>query len=549
MLFSRRFMPYFFTQSLGALNDNVFKNVLLLMVSYSQVNTLPMAVDLFVNLAAGLFILPFLLFSAHAGQLADNVDKALLIRRLKMFELCIMLVAMWAILTHSYLVMLLLLFLMGVQSAYFGPVKYSLLPRILHEHELVSGNAWVEVGTFLAILMGTLSAGIIVASDMSTYWAAAMVFVLALLGVIASRLIPDVPCLTPVTSPFSIIKATRATIARGRKNWDIWMAILAISWFWFLGATYLTQIPNFSRVTLNADPTVVSLLLLLFSMGIGIGSFACERLSHQQVELGIAALGLLVLGLFGIDLYSALPSAPVTAPMWDVVHFIADTRHYRLMFDLFMIGVGGGLFIVPLYTFIQVRAKEEECAQAIACNNIFNALFMVASAIIAMLLLVGLQWPIERLFLVLAYSSLLVLLTLLLTWSELLIATFSYGVCRIFNRCVIVNTAELDKIKEDKETSILIEVERLNLLTLLVVNSLFSRPVYVATQPQSATGLTKYLIACRQRSDVTAPAAVLMCCQGDEIPTAVEPVTTLKCRVTRQSKGYLLGRVETVISR
>ncbi|MEZ9820995.1 MFS transporter [Shewanella sp. 10N.286.45.A1] len=550
MLFSRRFLPYFVTQCLGALNDNVYKNVLLLMVSYSQIDALPIDVHLFVNLAAGLFILPFLLFSAHAGQIADSIDKATLIRRLKVLELLIMSAAVLAIFSHSYLTMLLLLFLMGGQSAYFGPVKYSLLPRVLSEHELVSGNAWVEMGTFLAILAGTLSAGLIVASEHVTYWAAGSVVTLALMGVFSSWMIPSIPSSNKVKPKFSIIKATVTSISKVRKSRDIWIAILAISWFWFVGASYLTQIPNFARITLHSDPTVVSLLLLLFSIGIGIGSFVCERLSCKQVELGIAPLGLIVLGVFGIDLYAALPILAAPTAVFDVVTFVSDAIHYRLMFDLLMIGVGGGLFIVPLYTFIQARADENECAQAIASNNIVNALFMVTSAVFAMLVLNGLQWKIEQLFLLLAFGNLLVLLILLLSWSELAMSAFSYVLRRMLNWQSINNTEELAALKQDKTAAIIIEVERFDLSTLFVINGLFNRPVYIATpQPDTQQNcLERYFINKRQWDGAMQPLPVLVCTQGAILPASIDNARWVKCSIKHGKKSWLRGGIEVKLT-
>ncbi len=477
MLLSRRFLPYFVTQCLGALNDNVFKNVLLLLVAYSQVDELPIDVNLFVNLAAGLFILPFLLFSAHAGQVADYVDKSALIRRLKLLELVIMSFAVFAIVSHSYMVMLLLLFLMGVQSAYFGPVKYSLLPRVLDNSELVSGNAWVEMGTFLAILAGTISAGLIVASHNATDWAAASVFILALIGVFTSRFIPSIPAHSTQKPHFSIVSATLANINKARRTPGIWVAILAISWFWFVGATYLTQFPNFARITLHADPTVVSLLLLLFSVGIAVGSFMCERLSCKRVELGIMPLGLVLLAGFGIDLYFALPAKPQMDVLYHLQSFVAEASHYRLMVDLFMIGVGGGLFIVPLYTYIQARAKDGECAQAIASNNIINALFMVSSALFAMFTLNVLQWQIEQLFLVLAVTNLLVLGLLFFAWSELPLSVSSYYHRRI-RRYV-----ELDDLNGlHRQPKLIVVVDNLAGRDLAVIYGCFNHPMHFSQQ-------------------------------------------------------------------
>ncbi len=421
MVFSRRFFPYFVTQCLGALNDNVYKNVLLLFVTYSQVESLPIGVNLFVNLAAGLFILPFFLFSAHAGLIADNIDKALLIRRLKLLEIIIMFCAAVAILTQSYLLMLLLLFLTGVQSAYFGPVKYSLLPQVLKEKELVTGNAWVEMGTFISILTGTITAGLIVASESPKLFAALSVCFLALSGYLSSLLIPAIPLnREPKKLRFAPFSGSIDSIRKVQGTPSIWMAILAISWFWFLGATYLTQFPNFAKIHLHSGATVVSLLLALFSIGIAVGSFACERLSFKQVELGLLPFGLLGLALFGVDLYWAIPGGTSEQEyVYTALSFLYESKHYRLMFDLFMVGVSGGLFIVPLYAFIQARTKEGECAQAIAANNILNALFMVVSAVVSMILLGILSWSIAELFLLLAITNLAVGLYLYVKLPEL----------------------------------------------------------------------------------------------------------------------------------
>lgn len=293
MFLTKRFFPYFVTQCLGALNDNIYKNVLLLMVTYSQIGSLPMSVDLFVNLAAGLFILPFFLFSAHAGAIADNMDKAKLIRRLKLIELVIMSCAATAIMTQSAILMLVLLFMTGTQSAYFGPVKYALLPQALKSDELVKGNAWVEIGTFLSILIGTLSAGLLLAIPNGMLIASCIVITLSLLGFLSSANIPSLPSKKSDQVKFEPITGLKKTLKLAQKQRGIWMSILAISWFWFMGATYLTQFPNFAREHLFADSTVVSLLLALFSVGIATGSWLCEKLSFNQVELGILPFGIL----------------------------------------------------------------------------------------------------------------------------------------------------------------------------------------------------------------------------------------------------------------
>ncbi|MGR5156617.1 MFS transporter [Vibrio owensii] len=409
MFLTKRFFPYFVTQCLGALNDNIYKNVLLLMVTYSQIDSLPMSVDLFVNLAAGLFILPFFLFSAHAGAIADNMDKAKLIRRLKLIELVIMSCAATAIMTQSAILMLVLLFMTGTQSAYFGPVKYALLPQALKSDELVKGNAWVEMGTFLSILIGTLSAGLLLAIPNGMLIASCIVITLSLLGFLSSANIPSLPSKKSDKVKFEPVTGLKKTLKLAQKQRGIWMSILAISWFWFMGATYLTQFPNFAREHLFADSTVVSLLLALFSVGIATGSWLCEKLSFNQVELGILPFGILGLTIFSADLLWAVPAIEsFPSQYYDVQSFVAQSSHTRVMTDLFLVGVSGGVFIVPLYAFIQSRSEEGECAQSIAANNIMNALFMVASAAVSILVLSVLEFSIVELFAILAVGNFIV---------------------------------------------------------------------------------------------------------------------------------------------
>lgn len=409
MFFSKRFFPFFVTQCLGALNDNVYKNVLLLMVTYRLIDSLPVSANLFVNLAAGLFILPFFLFSAHAGAVADNMDKAKLIRRLKIIELLIMVCAATAIMTQNAILMLMLLFLTGAQSAYFGPVKYALLPQALKANELIKGNAWVEMGTFLSILMGTLTAGLLLAISNGTFIASCLVIVLSLMGFLSSVYIPALPSQSKQTVKFEPISGLKKTLKVAQKQRGVWMSVLAISWFWFMGATYLTQFPNFAREHLFADSTVVSLLLALFSIGIATGSWLCEKLSFDHVELGILPFGIFGLTVFGVDLLWAVPSYDtLPSGYYDIQSFISDSKHLRVMVDLFLVGLSGGVFVVPLYAFIQSRAKTEECARSIAANNIMNALFMVMSALVSIFVLSVLDFSVVKLFVIMAIGNFLV---------------------------------------------------------------------------------------------------------------------------------------------
>ncbi|KUI99628.1 MFS transporter [Vibrio sp. MEBiC08052] len=405
LLSSRRFLPYFITQFFGAFNDNVFKNTLLLFVAFSSADQLAISSTLFINLAAGLFILPFFLFSASSGVLADQLEKSKLIRKIKVLEIVIMSLAAIGFITHSYLILLLLLFLMGTQSALFGPVKYALLPQQLKPDELMSGNALVETGTFLAILLGTLLAGVIASTPSAEYIAAGAVLVLAVCGYLASCYIPHAPATAPSQRfHWRPISQTRQTLRIAKQDPVIHRTILIISWFWFMGATYLTQFPNFTRYFLHGNEGAVSWLLTLFSVGIALGSLLCDRLSRHRVELGLVPVACLGISLFGYGLGSGVPHAlPQTM---DFAAFITRAELWPLFLSLLLLGVSGGMFIVPLYTFLQQRAHPEQRAQVIAALNIYNALFMVISAVLAIIVLSLLQWSIPDLFLLLSLINL-----------------------------------------------------------------------------------------------------------------------------------------------
>lgn len=405
---SKRFFPYFVTQFLGAFNDNIYKNALLLFVAFASVDDLPMSSTLFINLAAGLFILPFFLFSASAGVLTDQCEKSTLIRIVKFAEIIIMLLAAVSFLTHSYLTLLFLLFLMGSQSAFFGPVKYALLPQHLLPQELLKGNAWVETGTFLAILFGTIGAGFIVAAPSAHIITAVAVVSFAICGFIASLFIPKAEAKIPqVKFRWKPILHTQQTLTLVKQEKTIYAAIIAISWFWFLGASYLTQFPNFTKHYLHGDSTSVSFLLALFSVGIAIGSLLCAKLSHQKINMT-----LMLFGGFGITVCSLLLgfTTPKTSEtLITISTLFTSTQLYPVFIALLSLGICGGLFIVPLYTLMQTLASDQTRAQVIAANNIFNALFMVGSAIIGIVCLSVISMSIPHFFLLLGVMNLAVI--------------------------------------------------------------------------------------------------------------------------------------------
>ena len=401
LLTQKRFLPYFITQFLGAFNDNIFKNVLLLFVAFASVDTLPISSNLFINLAAGLFILPFFLFSALAGVLADKYEKSWFIRKVKLLEVVIMSLGAIGFIYESYAILLLLLFLMGTQSAFFGPVKYALLPQQLESKELVSGNALVETGTFLAILIGTLGAGIIASEENSKLIAAVCIVTFAVLGYLASYFIPEAPSNAPdLKVKWQPITLTRQTLAIAKKDRPTFQALMAISWFWFLGATYLTQFPNFTKVYLNGTESAVAFLLALFSVGIAIGSLACDKLSNHRIEIGIVPMGSLGISIFGFLMAVSIPDA---LPDFDSFKsFVSYSELWPLFAYLLLLGMSGGIFIVPLYSLMQFRAKPTERAQVIAGLNIYNSLFMVGSAVLGIVFLSVLQLSIPQLFAIMA---------------------------------------------------------------------------------------------------------------------------------------------------
>ncbi|NOI62289.1 MFS transporter [Vibrio aestuarianus] len=411
LLTQRRFLPYFITQFFGAFNDNIFKNVLLLFVAFAGANVLPISSNLFINLAAGLFILPFFLFSASAGVLADKYEKSAFIRKVKLVEIGIMCLGAIGFITESYSILLLLLFLMGTQSAFFGPVKYALLPQQLKSEELVPGNALVETGTFLAILLGTLGAGLIASAENAKYVAAAAVVVFAIVGYLASRHIPNAPACAPdLKFRWQPIKQTKQTIAIAKSDRTIFQSIMTISWF--LGAAYLTQFPNFTHHYLNGNESAVSFLLALFSIGIATGSMTCDRLSNHRIEVGIIPIGSFGITIFGYLMAQAVPDS---LPIFTDFHsFLSYQPLWPLFFYLLMIGVSGGIFIVPLYALMQQQAKVTQRAQVIAALNIYNSLFMVGSAILGIVCLTILELSIPQLFVILALLNLFVTLYLCL---------------------------------------------------------------------------------------------------------------------------------------
>ena len=393
LLRARRFAPLFVTQFLGALNDNVLKNAMVVLLTFQAATWTTLKPELLANLAAGVFILPFFLFSATAGQLADKYDKSALARMVKLLEIAIVLICGAGFWLHSLAVLFAGLFLLGLHSTLFGPVKYAILPQHLKNEELVGGNALIEAGTFVAILLGTLLGGLLAGSGNGTTWITVVGLAIAVGGYLASRgipvAVPPAPTLAISANPLT---ETWRNINFARENQTVFLSIMGISWFWLFGALFLAQFPAYTKNVLGGSETAVTLLLATFTFGIGVGSLLCEKLSAKRVELGLVPLGSIGLTLFALDLALASPATPAAG--LGALGLMQLGSTWRVLLDLALIGIFGGFFIVPLYALVQQRSNPEHGARIIAANNIMNALFMVVGALAAAgMLAAGLSIP------------------------------------------------------------------------------------------------------------------------------------------------------------
>jgi 1-acyl-sn-glycerol-3-phosphate acyltransferase len=399
LLTQRRFAPFFWTQFAGAGNDNIFKFAFTVMVTYQlSVDWLPPALA---GLVIGaLFILPFLLFSATSGQVTDKYDKTRVIRFVKNLEVLIMLLAAGGFMAHQVPVLLLCTFLMGVHSTLFGPVKFAYLPQVLSERELTGGNGMVEMGTFVAILLGNIAGGLLVAIPQSGHgYVAAVCVAAALAGRAVAQFIPPAPATDPgLTINWNPVSETWRNLRLAHGNIVVFRSLLGISWMWFFGAVFLSQFPSFAKEVLHGDAQVASLLLVLFSVGIGTGSLLCEMLSSRHVEIGLVPLGAIGMSVFSVDLYFASRGLPQAASIMSLAQFVGIAAHWRVMADLALLSLFAGLYSVPMYALIQLRSVPTHRARIIAANNILNALFMIVSSVLAGALL-GAHFSIAQIFL------------------------------------------------------------------------------------------------------------------------------------------------------
>ena len=385
LLGARRFGPFFWTQFLGALNDNLVKNALVILFAFRMSGAV-FSENTLVNLSTGLLTLPFFLFSATAGQIADKFDKARIIRVVKLCEIGIMLLGAAGLRLHSVPLLLAVVFLLGTHSAFFGPVKYSILPQHLHADELVGGNALVQMGTFAAILLGTMLGGTLVKLGGEAA-VAATALALAGAGWVSSRGVPPAPApATDLRLDWHPVRETLRIVGFARESRTVFLSILGISWFWFYGALFLAQFPGLTRHVLGGDEWVATLLLVIFSVGVGLGCMLCERLSGRTVELGLVPFGSIGLSLFAADLFFATRGLePAGAPVGPLTLF-AGLHHWRVLADLLLIGAFGGFFIVPLQALVQQRSEPSRRSRIIAANNILSAAFMVLAAVLGIVL-------------------------------------------------------------------------------------------------------------------------------------------------------------------
>jgi len=468
----RRFMPFFMTQGLGAFNDNIFKNALAALLVFKGSQIAGLNTNQVVNLSAMVFILPFFLFSALFGQFADKYEKSIQIRRVKLFEIGIMLLATLAFWINNLPLLLLVLFLLGLQSTVFGPIKYGILPQVLAREELVGGNALIEMGTFVAILAGTIAGPQLAGIDAGwPYWVSSACLLVAVAGYRFSQRIPVAEAVSPgLEINWNIFTETVRNLKFLNENRTVLNSVLGISWFWFFGAIFLVQIPAYSQYVLGGDENLMSTLLALFIMGISTGSLLCERLSGQQVEIGLVPFGAIGLTLFGLDLYFASPANPgidVSA-----LDFLLNGANLRISVDLLLIGIFGGFYIVPLYALVQQRASPAHRSRVIAGLNILNALFMVIAAIMAMLVLGPADFSIPELFLMTAVLNAVVTIYIFTLVPEFLMRFLVWMLIHTIYR---VSVKGIDNIPT--EGPVIVASNHVSFADPLIIGGIIRRPV------------------------------------------------------------------------
>jgi len=448
LLKTKKFYPLFWTQFCGAFNDNFLKNAMVILFTFKATTVMGIPSAEMVPLAGGIFILPFFLFSATAGQLADKYEKSKIIRIIKLIEIGIMLLAGFGFIFERSEFLLFVLFLMGMHSTFFGPLKYSILPQHLSNEDLVAGNALVEAGTFLSILIGTITGNVLINLPRGTGWVSSGLFLIAVLGWLTSEKIPIAPAVDPTLQvQWNPIPPTLDIYRFTKKNRPVFLSILGISWFWFFGAAMLSLFPTYCKDVLMSGPNVVTLLLATFSIGVGFGSVFCAKLSHEQLELGLVPLGSIGISLFTADLFRvgtpdfAIGVGPGTTSLSTMFHQI---QGIHILVDLLFLSIFSGLYIVPLYTLIQERSAITHRSRVIAANNILNAFFMVGSAVLTVVMMrIGLTIP--QMFLVLAVLNAIAAAYIYTLLPEFLLRFMIWILANILYRVKVIHGSRIPK--------------------------------------------------------------------------------------------------------
>ena len=472
LLKQRRFAPFFTTQLLGAFNDNVFRNATIVLIT-SQLGLNTDQASLYTNLVPALFILPFFLFSALAGQFAEKYEKTRLIRWIKLFEIVAMTIAAWGFYAHHASLLLVVLFLMGLHSTMFGPIKYSILPQALRADELVGGNGLVETGTALAILFGMMLGGSLMLSPAhGPMLASIAVLAIAVMGYVSSRAIPPAPPTAPeLRVNWNIFSETLRTLKLCTRQRAVFNSVLGISWFWFFGTVLTAQLPVYAETNLGGGSSLFLLALGVFSVGTGIGSLLCEKLSGRTVEIGLVPLGAFGISAFALDLYFARSGmAPIHG--LGVITFVHAHGSLRILFDLMMIGVFGGFFLVPLFALVQSRTPRSELSRVIAGNNILNAMFIVAAAVCGIVAQRVLHWSIPQLFLALAIANAVVAIYIFTLVPEFLMRLISWLLVKSLYR---LRVHGIEHIPD--EGPALIVCNHVSYMDALILSGAIPRPV------------------------------------------------------------------------
>ncbi|HTA66588.1 MAG TPA: MFS transporter [Xanthomonadaceae bacterium] len=471
LLRQRRFLPFFLTQSLGAFNDNVFRQATVVLITSLMGLTLEQQ-SLYTNLAPALFILPFFFFSATAGQIAEKIEKTRIIRAVKVFEIVAMSIAAYGFYAHHAALLLVVLFMMGMHSTVFGPIKYSILPQMLHPQELIGGNGLVETGTAMAILFGMmLGGGLMLAPGLGPALASIAVIAIALIGYAASRAIPPAPATNPGLklewNPF--VESWR-TFRLCMKQRAVFNSVLGISWFWFFGTALTAQLEVYAKTNLGGAGALYLLALGMFSVGTGIGSLLCEKLSGRTVEIGLVPLGAFGISAFTIDLYFARPGAAPQTGL-DIAGFLHAAGSLHVLADLTMIGVFGGFFLVPLFALVQSRTPRNELSRVIAGNNILNAAFIVAAALCGIVAGSVLHWSIPHFFLAIALLNAAVAIYIFTLVPEFLMR---FGCWILMNALYRLRVQGVENIPD--EGPVLLVCNHVSYLDALLIGGAVPRP-------------------------------------------------------------------------